>query len=90
MGLNGIKGWYLGPSCKHYCCNKEYIPSTQGERVESMVDLYTKNTRLPHISEEEAATQAATDLTAALQQHKEGALFAPVGDAQLNAIRELA
>eukprot|EP00957_Ditylum_brightwellii_P164950 12559004-Ditylum_brightwellii.AAC.1 len=21
-GLNGIKGWYLGPSCKHYCCHK--------------------------------------------------------------------
>eukprot|EP00957_Ditylum_brightwellii_P206085 15346748-Ditylum_brightwellii.AAC.1 len=35
-GLNGIKGWYLGPSCKHYCCHNVYIPSTQGERVASM------------------------------------------------------
>ena len=89
-GLNGIKGWYLGPSYEHYRCHKVYIPATRGERVASTVDFHTKNSRLPHISAEEAATQAAKDLTAALQQHKQGAPFAPVGDAQLNAIRELA
>eukprot|EP00957_Ditylum_brightwellii_P129506 9878578-Ditylum_brightwellii.AAC.1 len=66
-----------------------YILSTRGERVESKVDFHTKNTRLPHIFAEEAATQAAKDLTADIQQHKQGALFAPVGDAQLNKIREL-
>eukprot|EP00957_Ditylum_brightwellii_P165474 12598462-Ditylum_brightwellii.AAC.1 len=55
-----------------------------------MVDFHTKTTRLPHILAEEAATQAAKDLTTALQQHKQGAPFAPVGDAQLNTIRELA
>eukprot|EP00957_Ditylum_brightwellii_P049846 3779051-Ditylum_brightwellii.AAC.1 len=57
-GLNGIKGWYLGPSCKHYRCHKVYIPATQGERVASTVGFHTKNTRLPHILAEEAATQA--------------------------------
>eukprot|EP00957_Ditylum_brightwellii_P166399 12666743-Ditylum_brightwellii.AAC.1 len=89
-GLKSIKEWYLGPSCEHYQCHKVYILSTQGERVSSMVDFHTKNTRLPHISAEETATQAAKDLISALQEHKQGAPFAPVGDAQLNAIRELA
>eukprot|EP00957_Ditylum_brightwellii_P046474 3526741-Ditylum_brightwellii.AAC.1 len=89
-GLNGIKAWYLGPSCEHYQCHKVYIPSTRGERVASTVDFHTENTRLPHISAEEAVAQAAKDLISALQQHKQVALFAPVGDAQLNAIRELA
>ena len=54
----------------------------------STVDFHTKSMRLTHISAEEAATQAAKDLIAALQQHKQGALFTPVGDAQLNAIRK--
>eukprot|EP00957_Ditylum_brightwellii_P051237 3884750-Ditylum_brightwellii.AAC.1 len=46
--LNGIKAWYLGPSCEHYRCHKVYIPSTQGERVASIVDFHTK-TRDYHI-----------------------------------------
>eukprot|EP00957_Ditylum_brightwellii_P006635 503447-Ditylum_brightwellii.AAC.1 len=71
--LNGIKAWYLGPACEDYRCHKVYIPSTQGERVASTVDFHTKNMRLPHISAEEAVTQAAKDLILALQQHKQGA-----------------
>eukprot|EP00957_Ditylum_brightwellii_P212182 15367048-Ditylum_brightwellii.AAC.1 len=47
-------------------------------------------TKLPHISPAEAATHAACNLTEALQNLPPNASFAPVGDKQLTAIKELA
>ena len=89
-GMNGITGWYLGPSTEHYRCYRAYIPSTKGERTAATVDFHPVNSTLPHVSAEDAATQAAKDLTAVLTKPPKNAPFQAIGDEKLNAIRELA
>eukprot|EP00957_Ditylum_brightwellii_P188534 14353274-Ditylum_brightwellii.AAC.1 len=46
-------------------------------------------TKIPHVSPADAATNAAKDLTAALAHPPNTALFAAIGDKQLNAIKQL-
>eukprot|EP00957_Ditylum_brightwellii_P028020 2115643-Ditylum_brightwellii.AAC.1 len=65
-GLNGVKGWYIGPYREHYRCYQAYIPSTRGERIAMTVDWHTTTTKIPHVSPADAAINAAKDLTAAL------------------------
>eukprot|EP00957_Ditylum_brightwellii_P158160 12038548-Ditylum_brightwellii.AAC.1 len=54
------------------------------------VDWHTATTKIPHVSPVDTATNAAKDLTAVLAHPPNTALFAAIGDKQLNAIKQLA
>jgi hypothetical protein len=63
---HGQDGWYIGPALDHYQCYTVYINKTRGERVVETVDFFPEKFKLPFLSTQELATQAAKELTHAL------------------------
>jgi hypothetical protein len=87
---HGVDGWYLGAAPEHYRCHRVYVTNTRAERIAKTVEFFPHNCAMPKTSSADAATQAALDLIAALQNPTPAAPFATIGDEQLNAIRQLA
>jgi hypothetical protein len=87
---HGVDGWYIGAAQEHYRCYRVYITSTASERIAKTVQFFPHNCAMPKLSSADAATRAAQDLVAALQNPSPAAPFATLGQDQMQAIRQLA
>jgi hypothetical protein len=87
---HGVDGWYIGSAPEHYRCYKVYIPKTRAERTAHTVEFFPHECPVPKTSSADAATDAARALADALANPAPAAPFARHGDAQMQAINELA
>jgi hypothetical protein len=87
---HGQDGWYSGPALEHYRCYTVYINKTRGERVVEKVDFPPEKFKLPFLSTQELATQAAKELTHALLHTQPAEPFSKVVDEQTLALKYLA
>jgi hypothetical protein len=86
---HGVDGWYIGSAPEHYRCYKVYIPKTRAERTAHTVDFFPHNCPVPKTSSADAATEAARALADALSNPVPASPFSHLGDAQLQAIKQL-
>ena len=62
----GLKGFYLGPSLKHYRCHRIYVINTSSERVIDTIAVYhfstgaSKHIRQDHLTAPVARSEGAT------------------------------
>jgi hypothetical protein len=75
---------------EHYRCYSIYVTKTRSYRIADTVEFFPSKLKMPKLSSADAATHAAQDLIAALQNPSPAAPFHPMGDAQLTALRQLA
>jgi hypothetical protein len=87
---HGQDGWYIGTALDHYQCYTVYINKTRGERIVETVDFFPEKFKLPFLSTQELATQAAKELTHALLHQQPAGPFCQVGDEQTLALKRLA
>jgi hypothetical protein len=87
---HGQDGWYIGPALEHYRCYTVYINKTRGERVVKTVVFFPEKFKLPFLSTQELASQAAKELTHALLHPQSAGPFCKVGDEQTLALKRLA
>jgi hypothetical protein len=87
---HGVDGWYLNRAPDHYRCYRTYVTKTAAERISDTVDFFPHHCDMPTTSSADAARDAATALTHALQHPAPAAPFANVGDAQMTALSQLA
>jgi hypothetical protein len=59
---NGRDGWYIGPSPRHYCCVKCFIPATRAEISTDTVVFFPKKVAFPRVSTDDYLKQAALDI----------------------------
>jgi hypothetical protein len=86
---HGTGGWYLGPAREHYQCYRLYNSKTGHERINDTVEFFPTQTNMPYRSAADTAVHTSQELTTALQNSTPAAPFAPIGDAQMAAIRQL-
>jgi hypothetical protein len=84
---HGQDGWYIGPALEHYRCYTVYINKTRGEHVVETVDFFPEKFKLPFLSTQEQATQAAKELTHAILHPQPAGQFFKVGDDQTLALK---
>jgi hypothetical protein len=87
---HGQDGWYIGPALEHYRCYTVYINKTRGERIVETVNFFPEKFKLPFLSTQELATQAAKELTHALLHPQPSGPFFKVGNEQTLALKRLA
>ena len=87
---HGVDRWYLGPSLEHYCCYRLYVPNTRSERTAKTVQFFPHLCPMPKTSSVDAAIVVARALTEALANPVPASPFAQFGDAQHQAIIDLA
>jgi hypothetical protein len=87
---HGQDGWYIGPAREHYRCYTVYVNKTRGERIVKTVEFFPEKLKLPFLSTQELATQAAKELTHALLYPQTPGPFCQVGDEQKFALKHLA
>eukprot|EP00957_Ditylum_brightwellii_P111188 8478602-Ditylum_brightwellii.AAC.1 len=75
---------------EHYRCFKVYCPMSKAEMIEDTIDFFLPNMQLPHVTQAEAATQAAIELTEALKAPTPKTIFGLGGSEKLDAIENLA
>jgi hypothetical protein len=83
-------GWLIGPALEHYRCYTVYVNKTRGERIVETVEFFSEEFKLPFLSTQELATQAAKELTHALLHPQPVGPFCQVGDEQMLALKRLA
>ena len=86
---HGVDSWYLGPAPEHYCCYRLYVPKTRAKRTAKTVQLFPHQCPVPTTSSVDAIISARA-LTEALTNPAPEALFPQFGDAQQQAIFDLA
>ena len=64
--LNGVNGWYVGPSMKHYRCVRCYIPKTRSIIDADTVEFFPHRIPFPAFTLKDFLHQAATDITSIL------------------------
>eukprot|EP00957_Ditylum_brightwellii_P023866 1800181-Ditylum_brightwellii.AAC.2 len=62
-GMEGVKGWYIGPTFEHCRCYKIYISSMREDCIAVALDFHPQSSELPYVSAADAATNAVKDLT---------------------------
>ena len=87
---DGQDGWYIVGAPKHYRCHRCYILNTRSERIACTVDFFPYLYDMPTTTSAYAARDAAAQLTDALLNPHPAAPFAPMAEAQLRALRQLA
>ena len=89
FGKHGVKGWNIDRAKDHYRCHKAYIPATRGERIGDTVEFFPKAVRMPGVNSADAATHAARDLIAALNNPAPASPFS-ICDKKVAALKKLA
>jgi hypothetical protein len=88
--VHGVDGWYLGGARDHYRCYRVYATKTRAERIARTVEFFPHYGEMPKLSSADAAVRAAIDLCWALRHPTPAAPIAAVGDAQMDALHQLA
>ncbi len=88
--VHGVEGWYLGGAPEHYRCYRVYATKTRAERIARTVELFPHYGPMPNFSSVDAAIRAAIELCWAIRHPSPSSPLAPIGDAQLEAIQQLA
>ena len=86
----GKYGWYIDWSKEHYRCYNIYVPETRAVIQPDTVKFLLHNTKMPFISSTENANIAAIELIHALRNPAPAAPYAHIGDAQMQALEQLA
>jgi hypothetical protein len=82
--------WYAGPAPDHYRCYKVWMVATNRTRIVDTVEFFPQHVKMPHLSSQEMAIQAARELTHALRNPAPAAPFARLGHQQHEALTKLA
>ncbi len=90
FGSHSLTGWYVGPSFEHYRCYKVYNPTTGHERICDTVEFFPATLKLPATSTLDKVHQASIDLIELLQKNDPASPFLDFGNAQHNALQQLA
>ena len=86
---HGITGWYIGSAPEHYRWYQVYTTKTQADRIVNTVEFFSHDCPVPKRSYSDAAVITACNLTDALTNPRPSP-FSQIGDAQLQAIQQLA
>ena len=86
----GKYGWYIDRAIDHYRCYDIYVPETRAVIQPNTVEFSPHNSKIPFRSSMENAAIAATELIHALHNPALAAPYAHIGDAQLQALEQLA
>jgi hypothetical protein len=84
-----VDGDYLGPALDHYRCYQVHTTKTKGKRIVDTVEFFTSKTGIPQTSSKFLAAIAALKLSNALQNPAPEAHFSHIGNAQLQAFRQV-
>jgi hypothetical protein len=87
---HGQYGWYIGPALERYRCYTVYVNKTRGEQIVETVEFFPEEFKLPFLSTQELATQAAKELTHALLHPQPAGPFCQASDEQTLALKRLA
>jgi hypothetical protein len=87
---HGVDGWCIGCAPKHYRYHRVYISKIASKRIADTVEFFPYHCEMLKTSSADAARHAAIALTHALQNPAPATPFAPIGDAQMRAIKQLA
>jgi hypothetical protein len=87
---HGQDGWYIGPALEHYRCYTVYVNKTRGEQIVETVEFFSEEFKLPFLSTQELATQAAKELTYVLLHPHPAGPFCQVRDEQTLALKRVA
>ena len=87
---NGVDSWYLGRAPKEYRCYRLYVPKTRAKFTYKTVQFLPHQCQVPKTPSVNAAIVAAQALTEALTNPSPAAPYARFGDAQQQAIADLA
>jgi hypothetical protein len=87
---HGEDAWYIGRAPDHYRCYKVWMTATNITRIVDTVESFTQHVKMPHLSSQEMAIQAASELTLALRNQAPAAPFTRLGYQQHEALAKLA
>jgi hypothetical protein len=87
---HGQNGWYIVPALENYRCYTVYVKKARGEQIVETVEFFSEKIKLPFLSTQELATQAAKELTLALLHPQPAGPFCQVGDEKTLALKRLA
>jgi hypothetical protein len=88
--VHGVDGWYLSGAPEHYRCYTVYATKTRAECIAHTVKFFPHYGQMPQLSSANAAIRAAIELCWALCNPSPASAIAPIGDAQLEAVNQLA
>ena len=89
--LNGVNGWYIGPSINHYRCVKCYIPKTRSIVDADTVEFFPHRIPFPTFTLKDFLQQAAVDISAILMNPPATTIpTLTAGDPTYEAIRNIA
>jgi hypothetical protein len=88
LAPHGEDAWYVGPAPDHYRCYKVWMVATNRTRIVDTVEFFPQHVKMPHLSSQEMAIQAARELTFALRNPAPVAPFARLGHQQHEALRK--
>ena len=86
----GVDSWYLGPAPEHYRCYRFYVPNARADCTAKTVQLFPHQFPVIKTSSVDASIIVARALTEVLTNPVPTALFYQFGDAQEQAIVDLA
>ena len=75
---------------EHYRYHIAYVIKTRSERIVDTVEFPPEHIKIPGVSNQEAATNAALYLKESISNPSPKSPFEPIGDRQLQAINKLA
>jgi hypothetical protein len=90
LAQHGEDAWYVGTAPDYYRCYKVWMMSTNRTRLVDTVDFFPEHVKMPHLSSQEMAIQAARELTFALRNPAPAAPFSRLGYQQHEALAILA
>ena len=83
-------GWYTGYAPEHYRCYTVYITTTSATYITDTLEFFSTQCTMPTTTSTDSAIFAARDLIHALQNPAPAAPFAHIGNAQAQALHQLA
>jgi hypothetical protein len=86
---HGVDGYYLGKSLGHYRCYQAHITKTKGARIIDTFEFLPSKTAISQTQYKYMATISVLELSNALQNPAPVAPFSHIGNAQLQALRQL-
>ena len=86
----GKDGWYIDRAKDHYRCYNIYVPETRVVLQPDTVEFLPHNSKMLLQSSAENSTIAATELIHALRNPAPAAPYTHLGDAQMQALEQLA
>ena len=74
---------------EHYRCHTVYVDKTISEHIADTVEFPPEHNKIPGVSNQESATNAALDLIEYIPYQAPTAPFASIGDSKLQSISKL-